>query len=273
MYLIKEEYLNSMLLHIKNEIIDTSITKKYASDEYSINTKNLNSINIFKNDAPKLKVSSFGSKFSFNSNSSNSNDFENAVKLYESMNMNRVYASDPRIWTYLTHGPYFNYVKERHKPRTGNQAKRPNTELNINDYETSIDEEKKTISNYLRNTFFLFGQGKASKRRNALSRLWWAIELTHSPHDRYNIKCNNNQKYYYSEILINNSDLWLNLFERTFGVNPTIVFSIIDIIDSENLKTKEIKILIKKVNSHLSFRNLNHLSYNDIINQFKLFID
>ena len=48
MYLIKEEYLNSMLLHIKNEIIDTSITKKYASDEYSINTKNLNSINIFK---------------------------------------------------------------------------------------------------------------------------------------------------------------------------------------------------------------------------------
>ena len=82
-----------------------------------------------------------------------------------------------------------------------------------------------------------------------------------------------NDKYYYTKILINKTDLWLNLFERFFGFNPFVCFPIMDIITEKDLGQAAVRKFLVNVNSYLSFRDLNHFSYNEITEDLKNCID
>ena len=72
-------------------------------------------------------------------------DFENAVLLFESLKINPVQASDPRLWAYLSHGPYYQYIMSRFKP----EKNKKNYE--VSNFYNENESVQKTIRNFIEN--------------------------------------------------------------------------------------------------------------------------
>lgn len=107
-------------------------------------------------------------------------DYENALALYEALKgLSPLIASEEAFWTYLTHGEYFRYVKDRWFRNT---EPTPST---------------------IKRRFFYSG----SAMDNALSRLWWSVYLTidRDPESA--------DPYKYTKVILKdgNSDLLQNL--------------------------------------------------------------
>ena len=266
-YIIKPKFLDDLKGFVDN---DNKI-KMYFADRFEIDIKYLQGAKLFKSKCPELKVpkSSWIKKLLSESigigekSESLEHDFENAVTLYESLNLNRIQASDPRLWTYLCHVPYYTYIKKRHLPRTAK-----NKYLDIDKFYEYSESEQQTIKNYIKQYFFT-GSDNRTLRRNALSRLWWAVELSIEPWDRYDgVKKISDDKYYYTKVLIEDTNLYQGMFERVFGKNPKMLFPIIDLVIEKKLAKDSKANLFKQVNSILAFRNLSNMNYDEIKQEF-----
>ena len=271
-FIISDNHYHRLFLYHQS---DTDI-KMYFGDEFELNKKFLQKANIFNGTLPELKkpnvtiLSSEGDVSDKIRGLSDSNDkstdeseteydFENAVTLYESMNLNRVQACDHRLWAYLCHGPFFRYIKVRTHPQKSFHHYRLE-----NFYDYSEEEIKKTIRNYLERRFFTAVDPR-TLRRNAVAFLWWAVELTHTPWDRWNgIEQNSKDKYHYSKCILKDTDIYQQIFERTIGKEPLIAFALLDTIIENNLNRKQHRDLIKKVNSDVHIYHYSTLSYKNI---------
>ena len=79
-------------------------------------------------------------------------------------------------------------------------------------------------------------------------------------------------EYHYTKIILSagNTDIYQQTFERNYGKEPLLCFTILDIIKDNNLGRSKYRELIKKVNSDLSFRNLSSLHRNELRSQIEL---
>ena len=243
-FIINENHYDHLLLYHQS---DKDI-KMYFGDEFELNKKFLQKANIFTGTVPDLKKPKVNILSSIIGNkatdkSSTKFDFENAVNLYESMKLNRVQASDHRLWAYLCHGPYYNYVKNRFRPNRDNKI------FDVRRFYEYDDKDKSTVINYIRNRFFTAVDNR-TLRRNGVGFFWWAVELTHTPWDRWNgIEQNSKDKYYYTKCILKDTDRYQQIFERSIGKEPKIAFALLDTIIENNLNRKQHNGLIKKVNS------------------------
>lgn len=239
--------------------------KVFFNDEIVVQIEDLIPATIFKTDQPpgltppNLKLP-FPWRKTDESHSSLKLDFENAKKLYESMDINRVQASDPRLWSYLCLVPYFDYVKKRYSPRTQKQE-----HLSLKKFYSYKNSDKRTtIRNYIKTRFFTDSDNR-SLRRNGLSTLWWAVELTHTPWKRFDgINQISEDIYYYTRILLNDTDLHQNIFERAYGKDSRVIFPLMNIIKNNKLDRKNKRVLYKKLNSDLAVSNYSVLTIDDI---------
>ena len=185
-------------------------------------------------------------------------DFENAVILYESMKLNPVQACDNRLWSYLCHGPYYNFIKNRYKP---NKNKK---DYEVEKYFEYSEEIRTTVRNFITNRFFTTTDNR-SLRRNGIAFLWWAVELTHSPWDRWNnIEKRSDDKYYYTRVVLKDTDIYLNTFERTIGKEPRIVFPLLDVIIENKLTRQQYRAIIKKINSDVHIFHYSVMPYKEV---------
>jgi len=84
-------------------------------------------------------------------------DYINAVYLHKLLsNLSPAEASDERLWAYLTHITFWDYMKAR----------------------WPIDNAQKDEKNYIRTRYF-FGEKPYS--RNGIARLWWFGHITYDP--------------------------------------------------------------------------------------------
>jgi len=242
--------------------------KLYFGEEFELNNNFLQKTKIFNGKIPELKkpkikilsteadVSDMirGSKDESTDNSITEYDFENAVNLYESMNINRVQACDHRLWAYLCHGPFFRYIKVRTHPQKGFK------DYELDEFYNYSTEIQKTIRNYVETRFFTAVDNR-TLRRNAVAFLWWAVELTHSPWDRWdNIEKRSDDKYYYTKIVLKEPDIYQQTIERTIGKEPRIVFPLLDAIFDNKLSRPQHRELIKRINSDAHIYHYSVLS-------------
>ncbi len=249
---------------------DTDI-KLYFKDEFVISKKHLQKADIFTNNPPELKIRKenllidildIGDK----SKRRTEYDFENAVSLHESMKINKVQASDERLWSYLCHIPYFNFIKNRYKPEREMQ------QLDLDKFHEYDDKDRTTIRNYIKNRFFTSSDNR-SLRRNGLAFLWWAIELTRAPWEQYEgIPKQEKDNYFYSKIILDDNDIYASTFERTIGKEPGIVFPLLDCIEENSLGRSKYRELIKKLNSDIHLFHYSLMSYNDVRKKIDLLI-
>jgi len=147
-------------------------------------------------------------------------DFENSIVLYETLNgLTEVQASDERLWTYLTHVHFWNYMQKR----------------------WSIEDSKTPISR-IRERYFLRNLSLESLTRNGLSRLWWYAHITYD--------VNRKNKYELLETLLQRQDLVVGITERAIGTNKKIRTGLLEylrdnpsIASNENLTRELIKAL------------------------------
>ena len=269
-YIVNQQYYDEQLSMFHTN--DTDI-KLYFNDEFVIADKNLQKAEIFKENHPELKIPAInmlGQIFggSDTGKQKTEYDFENAVSLHESMKINKVQASDERLWSYLCHVPYFDFVKKRYKPERAMKL------LELEEFHQYDNEkDRTTIRNYLKNRFFT-GTDNRSLRRNGIAFLWWAIELTKSPWNKYEgIPKEEKDDFFYSKIILDDNDIYASTFERTIGKEPSIVFPLLDCIKENDLGRSQYRELIKKINSDVHLYNYSLLPYKDVRSKIEKLID
>jgi hypothetical protein len=141
-------------------------------------------------------------------------DLENSIKLYEALRkLNETQASDERLWVYLTHVTFWDYMRKRW-PISENSAGR------------------------IKDRYFLRNKNIESLTRNGISRLWWYVHLT--------IDENRKNKYELTETLLQRADLSVGITERALGSNRNIRTSLLEFlkenpaIASNEDKTREV---------------------------------
>jgi hypothetical protein len=172
-----------------------------------------------------------------NPDNGNNFDLDNSIQFYESVQgMNPTIASDPRLWTYLTHARFFDYMKMRW-PVVG--MENPKTRI-IDRYHLK----------YLK---------IESLTRNGIARLWWYIYLT--------IDTKRKDKYELTKILLSRADLAVGILERALGSNANIRNGLLEFLaENEDVRKDENKSreLLIQLNLYAGVKNLPYLQADKI---------
>ena len=163
-------------------------------------------------------------------------DFDNSIALYQSLELNETQASDRRLWTYLTHVRFWNYMRKR----------------------WSI-EEIEDPNGKIKDRYFLNNVNIESLSRNGISRLWWYTHLT--------IDKSRKDHYELTRILLNRQEIAVNILERRLGSIGCVRKGILEYLrDNPNIMNNEDKTreLIKFLNLVGGVKNLSMLKFNEI---------
>jgi len=174
---------------------------------------------------------------------SSKDDVENAILLYEAMEINLTTASDQRLWTCLTHTLFWDYMKKRWPLE-------------------SLDKDRRLSR--IKDRYHLRSLSLNNLSRNGISRLWWMAHLT-ADEDR-------KDKYELTRVLGSRQDLIAGLLERFIGSNLNIRKSILNFLSENKMylenedKRRE---LLKQINLVGGVKNLPLLDQAEIIAEIK----
>ena len=259
-YIIKEELLPTLEDYHNNS---NEIKRYFSKENFDLSEKFLQREKVFEGNLPILKTPkrSIFNRRKATDDSHNKDDLENAIMLYESMKLNKVQASDPRLFAYLCHGPFYKFVRNRYSPEKSFRV------YDLDNYYNENEEVQTTMRNYIDNRFFV-GKNR-DLRRNGIGALWWACELTHSPWEKFdNIVKKNKDKYHYTKIILDKPDIYQTIFERVYGRETPLIFHLLDFIVDNNLGRKEYQKLTMRLNSQLAFNIFSTQSEDAIKSNF-----
>lgn len=166
-------------------------------------------------------------------------DFENSILLYENLTgMNETKASDPRVWTYLTHVVFWEYMRKRWP------------------IESMEDPSGRIIDRYHMKYLKL-----ESLVRNGLSRLWWYAHLT--------VDEKKADKFEKTKILLSKADISVGILERSFGSSRNVRIALLNFLSKNPGITEKEDLwrdLFIQVNILGGVKNLPFLTINEIEN-------
>lgn len=180
---------------------------------------------------------------------SSDNDINAAIAIYESFpGLNEVQASDPRLWIYMTHVSLREYVLVR-------WSIGENCEQVLGD-----STKKESAINNIYSHWFATGGNDRSLRRNAISRLWWAVRLTRAPWktdpEFFDDLCEEKDEYRFTRVLLSTQDIYQQVLERSLGRDNHILITILDFFEqNKNITREQIRDFMKELNLSLSVKN------------------
>lgn len=196
-------FSSTYIEELYRELIEGEGLKNYTKEEFP-----------YKEKFPRGRTNIFIDQ-SLNLNPED--DLQSAISLYENLSLNETQASDPRLWTYLTHVTFWDYMRKRWP---------------VDD--TSI----KVPENRVKSRYFLINLNLRTLTRNGISRLWWYSHLT--------VNTDREEKYALTKVLLSRADLTVGITERALGSNESIRTAILEFLEdnpvikeSEN-KTREL---------------------------------
>lgn len=224
--IFKESYCDKLYRNLNNP----EYYKIYLNDKFQFEEKfPLGGSGIFLEDNFKLDYTK--------------SDVENSILFYNSIELNETQASDKRLWTYLTHVKFWEYMNKRWP---------------INKDESSIGR--------IKDRYFLNNANIESLSRNGISRLWWYSHLTIDKSRRDNFEL--------TKILLSRQEIAVGILERRLGSINSVRKGLLEhlrdnpmIMNNED-KTRE---LIKYLNLAGGVKNLSMLKLGevrDILNKF-----
>lgn len=242
--IFKEKFVNDLRARVRTG----KDLEEYLFNEFSIPEEAVWETNIIVDDEKlDLSIPESGNQATA--------DLENAIKIYEAYkDINETQASDPRLWTYLTHITFGEYTLAR----WGFEGKSDDEE-----------ESKQSDRDYILSHWFVNNNDR-SLRRNAISRLWWAAYLTKSPWERNpsffeGSRVETTDPYKYTKILFSTQDVFQQVLERSLGRDSRILIPILDYIDKHSPLTRaQIRELVKQLNLVLSVRNVAMLNFDEM---------
>jgi hypothetical protein len=173
-------------------------------------------------------------------------DFENAVKIYETYkSFSPTEATSGRVWAYLAHIPYWNYMKKRWPVENQPEQKR---------------------GSYIIEHWFLSGTGASTLARHGLAMLWWGAHVTY---DRERTNPFELTKEFFSML-----DYTRTILTGTQGRSRIFTHALLEfVIENPKLfksqKEAKVRFLMRKSNFSGGYKVLPALSKNEIKNMFK----
>lgn len=173
-------------------------------------------------------------------------DFENSKLIYEAYkNLTVIEATDIRIWTYLTHGPFWGYMRKRSPLE-----------------KIAYTEKKK---DYILTHWFIKSLNAGNIMKNNISMLWWVSHLTYdsSLKDPYQLT-----KEAFSLL-----DYTRHLFNEKIGRVRTFTHTFLEyVIRNEEIFSKNkqdrVRLLMRKCNFLSGYRLLSTRSKDELIGIF-----
>ena len=131
-------------------------------------------------------------------------DLENSERIFYALRgLTLTQASDPRLWTYLTHVKYWKYMRRRWPIKAGAEV---------------AQVRGSVISRY-----FLSGDKARALTRNGISRLWWAGHTCYSSGSA-------GSEFTYAKALFATQDVYASLMERAFSKNRKIIQPVLSVL-------------------------------------------
>lgn len=129
-------------------------------------------------------------------------DLENSIALYEALKLNETQASDPRLWTFLTHSYFWYYMRKRWALENVRKGDNP---------------MGRVIDRYL-----LLNPRLESLTRNGISRLWWYAHLTKDT--------TRSDQYELTKVLLTRAEIAVGILERSIGISRNMRTSILEFL-------------------------------------------
>jgi hypothetical protein len=190
-------------------------------------------------------------------------DFRDAVRLHQYLRLTRLQASDPRLWAYLTHVSFRQYVQSRWPSGTGHIASGISS------------EETAKFARQIERRWFTDGSPR-SLGRNALSRLWWATELTVSPWNDPSGRfegLRRDDPYHFTKLMFSNQRLLQELLDRKIGWSREVLMTMLQALDEEGVfdnRGKSItRSFFKETNFMMGYRRLSALPAEETVGIFR----
>lgn len=175
------------------------------------------------------------------------NDADNAVRIFEYLNIDDTVASDPRLWAYLAHTQFCEYV--------------------VNRWSISAEDGYSRI----KQRFFLNGSARGL-HRHAIARLWWSARITVAPwemEDRL-LPLKKNDKFYYTRVLMQDESLASDIVERPqLSSSPILLISLLEFFDRHpELGRRDLRrTFLREVILTLGYRKILALGLDDILTE------
>ena len=171
-------------------------------------------------------------------------DAANARIVYQWLHkLNPVQASDARVWSYLTHAVYADYIFRRWPI-----------------------EKTSDVPTRIRERYFVEGQGLASLVRNAIARLWWFGYLTYDDQA-------SGDHFELTDVLVSLQDIQVAFLERAIGRSRNILKTALRVWkerlqkgDDIKGKGRAIQIWARLIRLHGAVALLDALSQRDLQN-------
>lgn len=145
-------------------------------------------------------------------------DVQNAAIIYETFagKLNRVQATDFRLWAYLTHIAGWNYMKKR----------------------WPLDEDKASWHGRINDRYFI--ASRSPYVRNGLSRLFWYAQLTYDEQ--------NSNPYEYLEYTLKWQDLAVGALDRQIGRAKESILGNLKALKEADLNEDDRRLFFTKIN-------------------------
>ncbi|MDO8537020.1 MAG: DUF6339 family protein [bacterium] len=225
-------YFGNAVAVMRNELKSGDALESYFRESYPVKEKTLLKSTIEIPEKPLVLKAP--------KNDPVATDLENAIAVYEYYkDLDEVQASDPRLWTYLSHVEFRKYALARWGLKGS-----------FKDIKDATTRTKAV--NYVLEHWFVSGNDR-DLRRHAIARLWWAARLTYAPweSDKYFADLKNKDSYYYTRVLLFTQDIYQQVLERGMGRSNRILISVLDYL-ARNKKfaqsRENIRSLMKELN-------------------------
>jgi len=196
---------------MKTEKIELKVFTESYTDKLVRDVKTTNNVdNYYKDNFPYEERFPKGGTNIFISDDfsldAEKSDFENSVSLYEELDLNETQASDPRLWTYLSHVVFWKYMRKRWA---------------LEDTRKGDNPLGRVLDRYM-----LINPRLETLTRNGISRLWWYAHLTKD------VKREDN--YELTKILLTRAEVSVGILERTIGINCNMRVAILEFLKEHN---------------------------------------
>jgi hypothetical protein len=158
-------------------------------------------------------------------------DLENSIRLHQALpNLTPVQARDPRLWAYLAHETFWEYMRNRWAVESRKKESDPIT--------------------YIRTHYFVAKQDSRALSRHGIARLWWHGYLTFDQSRK--------NPYELTNVLLYQLDITQTILERSLGRNRTVRLAFLNfLLDHQAIflrpgeKAKSaVRFLAKSLNLH-----------------------
>jgi hypothetical protein len=154
-------------------------------------------------------------------------DFENTKKIYTALKgISVIQATDERLWAYLTHNTFWNYMRKRWP------------------VESYLDKEKPADA--VKERYFFMANRDRALIRNGIARLWWYGFVSYDEE--------RDDPFELTKILLSKLDIAQSLLERSFSRNPAITKAVLSVLnqkeqeDSSFVDREKFRILMMYIN-------------------------